>query len=200
MPNHYEGTEARTPEELMELVRDDPLVWASGPTYPYSFVRDVLHIDAISQKRLGNLAARSVLGILHKEKRNTGVVPTEAIINGHDIRILFQVPHPPLCIDTNNVTKVANYGFNVIRNDNTDIISEVRLDRDTIVIKCKESPIGCKIRYAINGERNKSGWKIGPRGNLRDSQGDNDSINIQGKRYPQHHWCYQFEIMGKQKK
>ena len=200
MPNHYEGTEARTPEALMELVRDDTLVWASGPTYPYSFVRDVLHIDAIGQKRLGNLAARSVLGILRKEKRNTGVVPTEAIINGHDIRILVQVPHPPLCIDTNNVTKVANYGFNVIRNDNTDIISEVRLDRDTIVIKCKESPIGCKIRYAINGERNKSGWKIGPRGNLRDSQGDNDSISIQGKRYPQHHWCYQFEIMGKQKK
>lgn len=198
-PNHYEGTEAHTPEALMELVRDDTLVWASGPTYPYSFAREVLHIDAVGQKRLGDLAARSVMGILRKETRQTGVVPAKAIVDGHDVRILFHVPYPPLCIDTTAVRKVANYGFSVIMEDDTDIISEVKLDHDTVIIRCKASPVGCKIRYAINGERNKSGWRIGPRGNLRDSQGDINTITIQGKRYPQHHWCYQFEIMCEQK-
>ena len=33
-PNNYDGTEARTPNAQMELIRDDSLIWASGPTYP----------------------------------------------------------------------------------------------------------------------------------------------------------------------
>ena len=40
----------------------------------------------------------------------------------------------------------------------------------------------------------KSGRIHGPRGNLRDSQGDSLSITIQGKDYPIHNWCYQFDI------
>lgn len=194
-PNVFDCQESLTPEIQMELVRDDSLIWASGPVYPYSFVNESLHIDGISQKRIGNLAAKSILGLLHHEKCFKGVIPTKTIIIGNEIHIGFNVPYPPLCFDTITVKKVNNYGFNVIRKDNVDIISDVVLYHDSVIINCKESPLNCKIRYAINGEFKKSGWRIGPRGNLRDSRGDHEKVSISGKQYPQHNWCYMFDYL-----
>ena len=180
-PNHYDGVEARTPTAQMELVRDDTLVWASGPTYPYDFVNESLHIDAIGQKSIGLLAAKSALGILRKEKRIVGLMPIKYEIDGNDIRLLFNVPCPPLSFDTINVKKVDNLGFNVVRADNTDIISNVSISDDTVIIKCIESPQNCKLRYGINGHPLKGGRLNGSRGNLRDSQS------------PIGNWCFLFE-------
>ena len=195
-PNHFNGTEAQTPQAQMELIRDDSIFWASGPMYPYSYVNESLHPDGISQKRFGYLVAESVLELLHHEKRFIGVVPVKTEIKDNEVHILFNVPSPPLCFDTISVKKVSNYGFNVIRKDNVDIISNINLDGDTVIIKCKESPLGCKIRYAVNGEYMKSGWRIGPRGNLRDSQGFNKQVEILGKKYALHNWCYQFDNLA----
>jgi hypothetical protein len=195
-PNHFNGIEAQTPQAQMELIRDDSIFWASGPMYPYSYVNESLHPDGISQKRFGYLVAESVLDLLHHEKRYIGVVPVKTEIKDNEIRLLFNVPSPPLCFDTISVKKISNYGFNVIRKDNVDIISDVNLDGDTVIIKCKESPLGCKIRYAVNGEYWKSGWRVGPRGNLRDSQGTNKHVEILEKKYALHNWCYQFDDLA----
>jgi hypothetical protein len=195
-PDHFNGTEAQTPQAQMELVRDDSVFWASGPMYPYSYVNESLHPDGVSQKRFGYLVAETILDLLHHKKRFMGIVPLKTEIKDNEIRILFNVPCPPLCFDTVSVRKVSNYGFNVIRKDNVDIISDVHLDGDTVIIKCNASPIGCKVRYAVNGEYMKSGWRIGPRGNLRDAQGTNKQVEIQGKKYALHNWCYQFDVAG----
>ena len=168
-PNNYEATESRTPTAQMEIIRDDSLVWASGPTYPCDFVREALHIDAKGQQSIGSLAAKSALGIIRKENRNRGVLPLSYEVFGNDIRILFNVPCPPLRLDTINVRKADNYGFNVIRPDGTDIISKVFIDQDTVIITCLESPQNFKLRYGINGEYLKGGKAKGSRGNLRDS-------------------------------
>lgn len=181
-PNNDDGTEARTPTAQMELVRDDSLIWVSGPTYPYDFVNESLHIDAVGQKSIGLLAAKSAMGILRNEKRNIGLVPIKYEVVGNDIRILFNVPEPPLCFDTINVRKADNYGFNVIRKDGTDLISDVKIDNDSIIINCMASPQGAKLRYGINGEFLKGGRVNGSRGNLRDSQ---NSLS---------NWCFLFEV------
>ena len=193
--NCYKALEPRTPTAQMEMIREDSLIWASGPTYPYFFVREALHIDAIGQKRIGALAAISALGIIHHETPNIGLMPLEFIVSENQIRIPFHVPYPPLCLDTIAVNKADNYGFNVIRKDNTDIISSISINQDTVIINCKESPIDCKIRYAVNGEYLKGGCLSGPRGNLRDSQGDSKAITISGKAYPLHNWCYLFDVL-----
>lgn len=181
-PNHYEGLEGRTPTAQMELVRDDSLVWASGPTYPYDFVNESLHIDAVGQKSIGLLAAKSAMGILRNEKRIIGLIPIKYEVDSNDIRILFNVSEPPLCFDTISVRKADNYGFSVIRKDDTDIISDVLIEQNTVVVKCTESPSGCKLRYGINGEFLKGGCQSGPRGNLRDSQ------------FLLPNWCLLFEV------
>lgn len=180
--NSYDGTEARTPTAQMELIREDSLIWVSGPTYPYDFVNESLHIDAVGQQSIGKLAGKSAIGILRKENRNIGLVPIKYEVDGKDIRILFNVPEPPLCFDTISVRKANNYGFNVIRKDDTDIISDVLIEQNMVVIKCSESPSGCKLRYGINGDYLKGGRRCGPRGNLRDSQ----SIIS--------NWCFLFEL------
>lgn len=181
-PNNYDATEPRTPTAQMELIRDDTLIWASGPTYPYNFINESLHIDAKGQKSIGLLAAKSALGIFRKEKRNIGLVPLSYKVDGNDIRICFNVPCPPLSLDTVNVRKAENYGFNVIRKENVDIVSSITIAQDSVVILCKESPIGCKLRYGVNGIYWLGGRKQGARGNLRDSQ------------EPLPNWCLIFEI------
>lgn len=183
--NNFEASEPQTPTAQMELVRDDSLVWASGPTYPCDFVREHLHIDAKGQQHIGRLAALSALDILRGEKKRMGLVPLSYEVQENDVLIHFNVPCPPLCFDTINVHKAANYGFNVIRKDNADIISSVCIDGNTVVLKCKESPSNCKIHYGINGEKLKGGRNRGSRGNLRDSQGQ------------YRNWCFLFEYFNK---
>ena len=193
--NNFEGTEGRTPEIQMELVREDSLIWAMGPTYPYDFMREALHIDAVGQKRIGDLAAKSAQGIIRNDPRFIGLVPRETQVEGNTVSIIFNVPTPPLCFDTIQVMKADHYGFNIIRQDNTDIVSNVILQGDTVVITCQESPIGCKIRYGVNGEFHKGGRLHGSRGNLRDSQGKIRKVRINGNTYPQDNWCYIFDYL-----
>lgn len=189
----FKCREIAVPEAMMELVRDDSQFWASGPTYPYTFARELKHIDGISQKRLGNLAAVSALGIIRGYERFQGLVPIAFVSNGNDVQISLNVPHPPLIFDTIAVKNPGYYGFSVISPDNRNIIQSVILKDDVVILHCSELVSGCKVRYAVNGETLKSGWEKGPRGNLRDSQGDSLSVEILGKRYPLHNWCYQFE-------
>ena len=179
--NNYNATEPKTPTAQMELIRDDSLVWASGPTYPYDFVNESLHIDAVGQQGIGKLAAKSALGIIRNQKRNIGLMPISYEVVGNNIKIDFNVPCPPLCFDTVQVNKVDNYGFNVIRYDGVDIVSDVRIAQNSVIIHCKASPENCKLRYAVNGEFLKGGKNRGPRGNLRDSQ------------RPYRNWCFLFE-------
>lgn len=167
--NNFDATEPKTPTAQMELIRDDSLIWASGPTYPYDFVNESLHIDAIGQQGIGRLAAKSTLGIIRKQKRNIGLIPKSYNVIGNDIKIDFNVPCPPLSFDTIQVKKVDNYGFNVIRRDGVDIVSDVKINQTSVIIHCKASPENCKLRYGVNGEFLKGGRKVGSRGNLRDS-------------------------------
>lgn len=182
-PNNYDATEPRTPTAQMELIRDDTLVWASGPTYPYDFVNESLHIDAVGQKNIGILAAHSALGILRGKECFIGLVPLSYEVQGNDIHIKFNVPSPSLCFDTINVKKAENYGFNVVRKDGINIISDVIIHQDSIIISCKESPNLSKLRYGFTGDYMKGGRLSGARGNLRDSK----------KNVPD--WCLIFDIL-----
>ena len=193
-PMSYDCVETAVPQAMMELVRDDSMFWASAPTYPYSFARELKHIDGVSQKRLGFLAAQSVLGIIRGDRqRQQGLVPLTAVSEDTVICLRFSVPCPPLMLDTVLVKNPGHYGFSVITPQNEDILKTVSLSGDSIILTCSRPTSGCKVRYAVNGERLKSGWEKGPRGNLRDSQ---PAVTfIQGTAYPSHHWCYQFDLL-----
>ena len=174
----YHCTETTVPQSFVNLLRDNNGFWASGPTYPCSFVGEHIHIDTKGQQHIGKLAARSALGIIRGEERNKGLIPTSLSANHQDIIIQLNVQNPPLTIDTTQVRKADNYGFSVINKDNRNIAQSVKIKGNTVIIGCTESPQDCKVRYAVNGDALKSGNLHGPRGNLRDAAGN---------------WCYQFD-------
>lgn len=195
-PNVFESQETLVPQAQLELLRSDPLFIASGPTYPYSFVGERVHIDGYAQKRLGYLAGASIIKLM-EAKPSKGVIPLEFLTSGKTVSIRFNVPHPPLVMDTTAVLKAPHYGFSVINSANVNILQRVTLVNNTIILACTESPKGSKIRYAINGLPGKSGNQRGPRGNLRDSQGEVLSATILKKNYPLHNWSYQFDELLK---
>ena len=193
-PLAYICPETEVPQTQLELVRDHPQFHASGPTYPYNFVNEIIHIDGLSQKKHGLLAAQAAMDILKHQKKRRGLFPIRAKCHDMEIVIDFSIPSPPLTLDTIEVTNPGIYGFKVITPDNRDIAKEVSIKDNLVHILCNESPKGCRVRYAVNGDKMKSGRLHGPRGNLRDSQGDSLFLTIRGKDYPIHNWCYQFDM------
>lgn len=178
---NFDCKEIAVPQALMELIREDGHFWPSGPIYAYSYVREAIHIDGNSQKHLGKLGAKSALKIIRNQQHLYGLMPlSPPIIEGNDIILQFDIPCPPLVLDTINVNLIENYGFNVIAHDGKDILSSIILKDSLIKISCIQHPIGSKLRYAINGEIMKSGNQHGPRGNIRDACNN---------------WCYQFEFI-----
>lgn len=177
--NNFYCPETYVPQTFVNLLSTDNHFWASGPTYPYTCVGDKIHIDAEGQQAIGKLAARSVLGILRGTERFRGLIPTTTETHDETVIIHFNNAGTHLVMDTIQVKKAEHYGFSVISKDNKNIANTITIDSTNVSITCSESPTGCKVRYAVNGEYMKSGNKHGPRGNLRDSQGN---------------WCYQFDI------
>ena len=194
--NQFDFKETYVPQGQLELIRDDSLFMASGPTYPYSFVGERVHIDGISQKRIGYLEGLSAIR-LFEAKPSKGLIPTNFKIIGDTVVVGFNVPTPPLVLDTLAVLKAGNYGFSVIDSQNVNILQQVILANNTVKLCCIKSPVGSKVRYAVNGQKNKSGFKYGPRGNLRDSQGETEKATILNEVYPLHNWCYQFDELIK---
>jgi hypothetical protein len=190
----FESKETSIPQGQMELIRDDSLFMASGPTYPYSFVDERVHIDGISQKHLGHLAGLSVIRLL-EAKRSNGLTPSKISVSADTIFIKFNVPRPPLTLDTIAILKANNYGFSVIDSGNVNILQKVILENNLLKLYCKKPPVGSKVRYAVNGIKGKSGYEYGSRGNLRDSQGDSIIATILDQDYPLHNWCYQFDML-----
>lgn len=190
----YNCPETEVPQAQLELVCDHPSFYASGPVYPNDCVNEIIHIDGVSQKKHGMLAALSAIDILKHQKHLRGLLPKKAQCHDKEVVVDFNIPCPPLTFDTIQVINPSHYGFSVITRDNRDIVEQVILQDDRVHLICSESPMGCRVRYAINGDKMKSGRLHGPRGNLRDSQGDSITITIQGKTFPIHNWCYQFDM------
>ena len=193
-PLAYDCPETIVPETQLELVRDHPAFHASGPMYPYDFVNEIIHIDGTSQKRHGVLVALAALDIIKHQKHQRGLLPLKAQCHDNEVIIDFSIPCSPLTFDTIQVTNPGQYGFTVITPDNRDIVEDVILQDGRVHLLCRESPHDCRVRYAVNGDKMVSGRLHGPRGNLRDSQGDSITIAIHGKTYPIHNWCYQFDM------
>ena len=185
--------EMEVPQSQLELVINDNNFIPSGPLYPYNYVDNYIHLDGVSQKRFGAIAALAAQRLLRGEAEDVSLYPSSCnACNDTVIRIAFKVPAAPLVFDTIAISKVDNYGFSVLNKSGVDILRRVQLEPESVILYCNDKVSGTQVRYAVNGEKMKSGRIFGPRGNLRDSQGNSYSINIKGKIYSLPNWCWQF--------
>ena len=150
--NNFECIEMRPAQAIVDLLNEDSLFWASGPTYPYTFVNEKLHIDAAGQQTIGKLDAIAVMKIIKGGHKVYGLTPRSITAEKNDILIHMNVPCPPMVIDTVSVMPIDHYGFSVITKYNENIISSVKIEGDSIRLSCSKSPQDCKVRYAVNGE------------------------------------------------
>lgn len=181
-PLQYNCYEATIPQAQMELAREKGLFAAGTPVYPFSFVDERIHLDGKSQQEVGRRHAFVVLDIIRKGESSAGLYPT--LIAAHDSIVTVKFNRGPLSIDTTNVSPAKNLGFSVITPDGRDITSRVDVTTDSIVINCNAPATACCIRYAINGTKQKTGGKAGPRGNIKASDGKRD------------YWCFMFAEKG----
>lgn len=190
--NNHSCPQTRVPQAQLELLLSDSNFVASGPTYPYVIKREYVHLDGISQKRMGYLQGISLIKMLSGEKVY-GLIPISFIKKDKSIIISFNVPVPPLVIDTVNVSKIENYGFSVINKKNKNVLNRVFIEKNNVHLQCNEHLNNVKVRYAVNGMHWKTGNMKGPRGNLRDSQGLVFKCKIGDKYFGLDNWCYMFD-------
>ena len=181
-PAYYDCYEISIPQAQMQLIRDDSLFVAGTPVYFLDFVDDRLHLDGKSQTVVGRYNAAAVVDIVRQGDSNQGLYPVNVKSEGKTVIIEFNNISGKLSFDTINVIKVKNYGFSVVTPDNKDIAQKVCVNNNNIVIECSDDTKGCKVRYGANGEKNKSGRRLGARGNL---------VRRNASGLPA--WCYMFD-------
>ena len=181
-PTDYDCYEISIPQAQMQLIRENSTFIAGTPVYFMDFVNDRLHLDGKSQTVVGRYNADAVLDIVRWGDSNRGLYPVKVKSEGKAAIIEFNNSGGKLAFDTINVNKVKNYGFSVITPDNRDIAQRVGIVNDNIVIECSDNTKGCKVRYGANGEKNKSGRRLGARGNL---------VRCNAAKLPA--WCYMFD-------
>lgn len=182
IPESYDCYEISVPQTQMQLIRDDSLFVAGTPVYFLDFVDDRIHIDGKSQTVVGRYNAAAVLDIVRQGYSSRGLYLVDVKSEGKMAIVEFNNNAGTLEFDTINVNKVKNYGFSVITPDNKDIAQKVTIVDNKIVIECNADTKGCRVRYGANGEKNKSGRRLGARGNLV-------------RRCPSAlaSWCYMFD-------
>ena len=181
-PTDYDCYEISIPQVQMQLIRENSTFIAGTPVYFMDFVNDRLHLNGKSQTVVGRYNAAAVLDIVRRGDSNRGLYPVNVKSKGNTAIIEFNNSGGKLVFDTINVNKVRNYGFSVITPDNRDIAQRVGIVNDNIVIECSDNTKGCKVRYGANGEKNKSGRRLGARGNL---------LRRNSSMMPE--WCYMFD-------
>jgi hypothetical protein len=177
---------------MLQASIDDPYIVLAGPMYAYP-AADNGHYTAQGYKHMG-----AIDGVAYKRTVNDGekwepLRPISLFAQGNVAVIQFKVPKGPLVLDTVAISNPGDYGFIALGpgGEARDITSVSLIGSDRVKIVA-DGPIG-KVRYAWTGG-NFTGPLAGPRGCLRDSQGDTIKLDPTGLNLPLHNWCVLFEI------
>jgi len=168
--DEYVCRQLRVPCEQLELVQTDSCFLVSTPVYPFTVMREYVHIDGRGQQQLGRYEGRAVAEWLFAGHRRTGLHPRQTRISGDTIFIDFNAEKFPLQLDTAFVAKAENYGFSVVAPSGVQPLRGVVVGDSAVALVCSSRPqADWKVRYGVNGQRGKGGRLHGPRGNLRES-------------------------------
>lgn len=176
---------------LLHVAVENPdKVAISTPMYmvPYA---DGYHLINASYKKVG-----AHFGLAFKRWIIDGVRPDVVRVisrrrQGRIIELKFNVASPPLKFDVSMVTANANMGFGLIdaNGDAIGINAPLITQPDTVqIVAIADIPDGASVTIGWSGS-GVVGPVVGPRTNLRDSQGDHLKFDVAGENYPVHNWA-----------
>lgn len=196
--SHKVGGSAVPSIALAQLDAEDAngLIHVACPMYMMTYQGPSdFHIDNISTRWLG-----AYLGLAYKRVIIDGedwqpLKPISTFRQGKVAQVRFHVPYGSLHWETDMVALATNYGFELVDSGGAPLaISSVSIiNQDTVkIVAANTIPVGAKVRYAWSGAGN-VGSQTGPRGNLRDSQGDDLIFDPTGINKPMHNFSLIFE-------
>jgi hypothetical protein len=169
-----------------------------GPRYifPYSGVGANFpgwHLSNVGYRWLGEYYAKVYKKVVVDGGTWTPLKPKTVTRVGAVITVTFDVPAPPLALDTTLVSNPGNFGFEFSDSSGAPpSISSVQITGPTTVtVTLSAVPSGAnqRLRYAYTGvPGNSGGPTTGPRGNLRDSDAE---ASLYGNTL--YNWCVHFD-------
>lgn len=176
-----------------------PLYWGE--------YQDNVHLKNTSYQQLGKYYGRALAKLVRARQRGEGAPVLaldlkSAIWQGKVIDLQFNVPHGPIVFDASWITPTANKGFDLWSADGStlqDIITDVSIrgpDRVRITTSSVAAS-GSRLSYGFGrSSMTTSGRTTGPRGQLRDSEGDVDNyLDVNGVNRRLDNWCLIFETI-----
>jgi hypothetical protein len=178
---------------LLRASHEDPHIHIAVPMYLFQYV-DGRHTDNRSSQWLGAYYGLVLKRVLIDHETWTPLEPLSWRRDGDTATLRFKVPVPPLQWDTTQVAGNTNYGFMLRLPSGQPLpirsVSIVGPDRVQIVAD-SAIPAGTEVEYAFEGE-GLAGSRFGPRGNLRDSQGDAIQFDNGRELKRMDNWCVIF--------
>jgi len=163
-----------------------------GPKYTATYAGDGVHLTNIGYREMGEYYAKVYRLVVLEKKTWLPLGPKTITREGTTITVDFDVPTPPLVLDTTRVTDPGSYGFEAVDGSTPLKITSVTLAGTTSVkIVLATAPTGkLRLRYAFTGTAGaNAGPKTGARGNLRDSD-PTPSAYVPTSLY---NWCVHFD-------
>jgi len=200
---------ASTPErpEIALAIREaglaSDIIYCVLPMYLGDFAGDV-HAKNVTYQHVGKYFGRALAKLVHARESGVPTPPValdlkEATWSGTRIRMSFYVPVPPVALDTDWISEAPNMGFDLWTKDGTLVpnailsVSVTSPTEVTIVLN-EEPPGGSRLSYAFGrpDDPHRGGRSLGPRGNLRDSEGGAYTDAL-GTLRPMTNWALIFE-------
>jgi hypothetical protein len=173
---------------FLKMAREVTNITLAPVMYAYTYT-DGFHVDSASTRAGGACAGTAAAKTIFNNDKPLPMYPTNHFISSNSadnlwsVRLEIPAMVAPLVIDTVTVPAISNYGFSIKNISDVEIITNVKVNRNSVTIITNQNPTGLKLTYCITG--------VAAPGNVRDSQ--NYQISHNGVNYPVHNWLPMFE-------
>jgi len=190
-----------------QTCKDNPAtIFCTCPKYQLAYNPGGLHLTDISYKIIGEYYAKAIQHWVTYGSW-TPLQMSGATRTGSTVIVSFNIPVPPLALDTTNIYAHANYGFEWYDSTSSATISSVSVGASRVTVKLSGTPTGANqlLRYAWTCPAGIVGVSCGAtnpaasssttsiEGNIRDSD-STVSPSSQGTATPLYNWLLAGEV------
>ncbi len=184
------------PLALLELSKTRDYVVMACPMYMFDY-SDEAHLTGASSRIFGAYMGVAIKRTVFDGVKFQPLSPIDHLVQGRVLNVRFN-PVGNLVFDTSIVSNPGNYGFSLVDSVGSDLaISSVTCNYQTVtVVASAVIPAGAKLRYGfIGGTTGQLPSRTsGPRGNLRDCQGDQIVFDPNGSNRRMDNYSVVFEL------
>lgn len=171
----------------------------SSPNYPmyggdhYAIGGDNIHLTSAGYAWLGAYDGRAAAKFLYENKKSC-TYPVSAIAAGWTVTVTYNVPVPPLVVDTSLVPAVQDFGFKVVDDIGTLTLSNIQVATANTITFDTNRAISTNgmVRFGVDYPFTGSLVPDGVATNIRDS--DTETVTIATIPRTLHNWSLQGDI------